>query len=168
MTIEEFNRLDPGAAASLLTACAEVESWVTAVLARRPYDSRAALLTSASAAAEGWTPDEVDAALARHPRIGERPKASTIGAANAAHSATEQAAMSTAGGDVRQAIADGNTAYEERFGRVFLIRAAGRSPEQILTALTARLGNDDATESAVVAGELREIALLRLEQAVAA
>lgn len=70
--------------------------------------------------------------------------------------------------DVRDAIATGNAAYERRFGRVFLIRAAGRSPEQILAALTARLGNDDATEDAVVAGELREIALLRLEQAVAA
>ena len=26
----------------------------------------------------------------------------------------------------------GNAAYEQRFGRVFLIRAAGRPPEQIL------------------------------------
>ncbi|MFT4217507.1 MAG: 2-oxo-4-hydroxy-4-carboxy-5-ureidoimidazoline decarboxylase [Micropruina sp.] len=166
MTIEEFNRLDPVAAASVLASCAEVESWVNAVLAHRPFDSREALLDSASAAADGWTPSEVATALASHPRIGERPKASAIGAANAAHSAAEQAAVSAAGAAVHEALATGNAAYEERFGRVFLIRAAGRSPEQILAALTARLDNDDATEEAVVARELSEIALLRLEQAV--
>ena len=168
MTIEEFNGLDGRAAASLLATCAEVESWVAQVAAGRPFASREALLAHAAKTAQGWTRADVDAALATHPRIGEKPKVSSIGAANAAHSATEQAAMSTAEDGVRDAIATGNAAYESRFGRVFLIRAAGRSPEQILAALTARLGNDDATEDAVVAGELREIALLRLEQAVAA
>ncbi|MFT4294376.1 MAG: 2-oxo-4-hydroxy-4-carboxy-5-ureidoimidazoline decarboxylase [Micropruina sp.] len=167
MTIEEFNRLDGEAAARLLGTCAEVEGWIAEVLASRPFESRDALLAQAESAARGWTPADVDAALANHPRIGERPEAAAIGAANAAHSATEQAGMSTAGGDVRQAIAEGNAAYEERFGRVFLIRAAGRTPEQILAALTARLDNDDTAEAAVVADELRQIALLRLEQAVA-
>ena len=66
----------------------------------------------------------------------------------------------------KQALASGNADYERRFGRIFLIRAAGRSPEQILAALNERLANDDATEDAVVAGQLREIALLRLGQAV--
>lgn len=168
MTIEEFNRLDESAAASALAACVEIDGWVNEVLAGRPYQSRDGLLTHAAKAAEGWSPAQVDGALAHHPRIGERPRAETIGAANAAHSATEQAGMSAAAADVRDSIAAGNAAYEERFGRVFLIRAAGRSPEQILAALTTRLGNDDAAEDAVVAGELREIALLRLEQAVAA
>lgn len=168
MTIEEFNGLDDQAAVGLLSSCAEVETWVTQVAAGRPFVTREALLARAAETARGWTRDDVDAALASHPRIGEKPKASSIGAANAAHSATEQAGMSAAAADVRDSIAAGNAAYEERFGRVFLIRAAGRSPEQILAALTARLGNDDAAEDAVVAGELREIALLRLEQAVAA
>ncbi len=167
MTIEEFNRLDPVAAASLLRACAEVENWVSTVLSGRPFASRDALLASAATSARGWTRAEVDAALAGHPRIGERPRASAIGAANAAHSRSEQAAVSVAGAAVQESLATGNAAYEERFGRVFLIRAAGRSPEVILAALTERLGNDDATEDAVVAHELSEIALLRLEQAVA-
>ena len=61
----------------------------------------------------------------------------------------------------------GNEAYEERFGRVFLIRAAGRSAEEILAALESRLSNDEDTEQAIVADQLREIALLRLAGAVA-
>ena len=60
-----------------------------------------------------------------------------------------------------------NEAYEERFGRVFLIRAAGRSAAEILAALESRLTNDDATERRVVADQLRQIALLRLAGAVA-
>ena len=57
---------------------------------------------------------------------------------------------------------EGNRAYEERFGRVFLICATGLGGDEILAALRDRLGNDDATEAAVVADELRKIALLRL------
>ena len=65
--------------------------------------------------------------------------------------------------DVQQRLADGNRAYEDRFGHVFLIRAAGRSGEEILAALEDRLGNDAVTESAIMAQQLREIAVLRLE-----
>ena len=166
MTIEEFNRLEPEAAASVLAACADIDGWVAQVLAGRPFDSRDTLLESAGAAAQGWTPGEVDGALAHHPRIGERPRAEAIGAANAAHSAGEQAGVNGADTATKQALASGNADYERRFGRIFLIRAAGRSPEQILAALNERLANDDATEDAVVAGQLREIALLRLGQAV--
>ena len=63
----------------------------------------------------------------------------------------------------KAAIRAGNEAYEQRFGRVFLIRAAGRSASEVLDQLTARLDNDPEAETAVVAGQLREIALLRLE-----
>ena len=64
---------------------------------------------------------------------------------------------------VADALAAGNRAYEEKFGRVFLIRAAGRSAQQILDALTARLDHSPAEEEPVVAEQLREIAVLRLK-----
>ena len=56
--------------------------------------------------------------------------------------------------------------YEETFGHIFLICAAGLSGEQILQVLRARLGNDPQTEHDVVIGELRKIASLRLAKAV--
>ncbi|WP_263970127.1 2-oxo-4-hydroxy-4-carboxy-5-ureidoimidazoline decarboxylase [Zafaria cholistanensis] len=61
-----------------------------------------------------------------------------------------------------------NRRYEERFGRIFLIRAAGRTGADMLARLHERLGNDPATEARVRAGQLAEIALLRLEAQVAA
>jgi 2-oxo-4-hydroxy-4-carboxy-5-ureidoimidazoline decarboxylase len=60
----------------------------------------------------------------------------------------------------------GNRAYEERFGRVFLIRASGRTAEQMYDELQARLGHDDETERVVVLHELADIVRLRLTKLV--
>ena len=61
-----------------------------------------------------------------------------------------------------------NAAYEERFSRVFLIHAAGREPEEILSELRRRLGNDPHAERAEVARELADITGRRLEGLVTA
>ena len=63
---------------------------------------------------------------------------------------------------MRQALAEGNLAYERRFGHVFLICASGLSGQDMLDQLRARLGNDTDTERAVVRQELLKIARLRL------
>lgn len=62
---------------------------------------------------------------------------------------------------------EGNAAYEQRFGRVFVIRAEGRSPEEIARERERRLENDDIAELAEVANQLRGLALLRLRAAYA-
>jgi 2-oxo-4-hydroxy-4-carboxy-5-ureidoimidazoline decarboxylase len=103
-------------------------------------------------------PDDWLEALAGHPRIGER------GGAAEEHSRQEQAGMSEASQSVRAAIAAGNRAYEERFGHVFLIAAAGRGPEEILGELTRRLDNTPEEEVRVAAEEHRRITRLRLER----
>ena len=64
---------------------------------------------------------------------------------------------------VMAALAEGNREYERRFDRVFLIRAAGRSANEVLAELRRRLDNDDETERAETVAALREIALLRLK-----
>ena len=74
--------------------------------------------------------------------------------------------MSTAADEDVAAIAAGNAAYEERFGRVFLIRAAGRTPSEIRAELERRLGNAPDAETLEATRQLAEIALLRLRGAV--
>ena len=90
----------------------------------------------------------------------------TVGICYADASAREQAGVDPSAAGVAARLAAGNAAYEERFGHVFLIRAAGRSAEEILAELDRRLGNEARAERAEVADNLRQIALLRLEQAV--
>ena len=70
--------------------------------------------------------------------------------------------MRDADAEVRAALLDGNRAYEERFGHVFLIRAAGRSPDEMLAELRRRLGNDVVTERAEVTEQLAQITGLRV------
>ncbi|HKT05124.1 MAG TPA: 2-oxo-4-hydroxy-4-carboxy-5-ureidoimidazoline decarboxylase, partial [Rugosimonospora sp.] len=69
---------------------------------------------------------------------------------------------------VRAALVDANRAYEERFGRVFLIFASGASPGEMLAAARERLANDEETERRVVRGELAKITELRLRRLVCA
>jgi 2-oxo-4-hydroxy-4-carboxy-5-ureidoimidazoline decarboxylase len=144
-----------------LTACLAVPRWVDDVVAAAPFGSLVELLDVAAAAATPLSADEVDQALAHHPRIGER--ATGQGQAQA-FSRAEQSASASEDAELAQALADGNRAYEERFGRVFLIRAAGRSRPEILAELHRRLELDPETEAGVVASELRDIALLRIPQ----
>lgn len=160
MTLDDFNRLDAAAARALVRPCLDVERWIGAVVERRPYASVAELLAFAGAAAAPLTIAEIDGALAHHPRIGERPSGA---GADASLSRSEQAGISATGDDVSAALAAGNRAYEHRFSRVFLIRAAGRSAPEILTALNERLTHTEEEEIPVIADQLRQIALLRLE-----
>ncbi len=160
MSLETFNAVDPAAARALLLTCAAVPRWAEEVAAGRPYPDVDSALAAARTA-RPWTDEEVDAALARHPRIGERPAGT---GEEAAHSRREQSGVDTTDGSVAARLRAGNLAYEERFGHVFLIRAAGRSAADVLAALEERLGNDPATERRVVAEQLREIAVLRLEK----
>ncbi len=134
MTLDDFNGLPEADARQRLAECLDVPRWVDVVLTGRPYADLGALHTVASVAAE-LDDDELEAALARHPRIGERAGSDH----NAAHSAREQAGVDPADRDVAARIAAGNVAYEDRFDRVFLIRASGRTGPQILAELERRL-----------------------------
>lgn len=163
MRTAEFDALPADEAAALVRTWADVPAWAAALVAGRPYADRAALRATAAEGAARWTDDQVAAALADHPRIGERHAGS---GASAAHSAREQSGVDPADADVAARLAEGNRRYEERFGRVYLVRAAGRSAAEMLEMLEERLGNDPGTELRVTAGQLAEIALLRLEATV--
>ena len=163
LTLAEFNGLAADAAERELAACNAAPRFAREVAAGRPYPTAAALAGTAATVAAGLGWDEVTAALAAHPRIGE-PAAG--GSVDAASSRREQSAVATAGDKQKRALADGNRAYERRFGHVFLIRAAGREPDEILAELTRRLGNAPAAERAETTAQLAEITRLRVERLV--
>lgn len=162
MDLHAFNPLPEADAREQLTTCLAVRRWADEVLAGRPYADRAELADTASRAAATLTDTELDEALAGHPRIGERPSEGHA----AAFSSREQAGVDSTDANVAERLAERNRAYEEKFGHVFLIRAAGRDAEEILSELERRLANDEGTERAETVGALRQIALLRLEQVV--
>lgn len=142
-----------------LLACLAVPRWADEVAGQAPFATAAALVEAARAAATPLPRHEIDQAMAEHPRIGEKP---TGDSQAAGFSRAEQASVDADDAGLAAALADGNRVYEERFDRVFLIRAAGRSRREILAELQRRLTLDDDTEATIVGSELRDIALLRL------
>jgi 2-oxo-4-hydroxy-4-carboxy-5-ureidoimidazoline decarboxylase len=158
--LDHINEVDGAALTATLLACCDVPSFADAIAANRPYRDPERLFAVADAAARAFSRAEVDRALAAHPRIGQRATGATT---QAGWSRQEQSTVSR-DEQTQQALLEGNRAYEERFGRVFLICATGLTGDQILAALRERLSHDDATEAAVVADELRKIALLRLRK----
>ncbi|MFF5989029.1 2-oxo-4-hydroxy-4-carboxy-5-ureidoimidazoline decarboxylase [Prauserella flavalba] len=153
LRLTEFNSADPERLRPLLTGCLAVPRWVEQVLAGRPYRDRAALLAAADLVLR---PEEIHAAMAEHPRIGEKPAG---GASRAEQSGVDDEAA--------RRFRAANAEYEDRFGHVYLVCASGRSGEELLEILRKRLGNDPETELAIAGEELVKIARLRLEKAVA-
>lgn len=141
-----------------LLACLRVQRWAEEMAALE-FDSMLEMERAAVSIATPLTEAEIDEALAAHPRIGE--KASGEGA-EAAFSASEQAASADEDEVLGAHLADLNAQYEQQFGRVFLIRAAGRSRAEIVAELERRLSNPPQAELAEIADQLRGIALLRL------
>ena len=159
--VAAFNALPAAEATRQLLTCLAVPRWAQEVADGRPYADMAALTAAAEAAAAELSDGELTAALARHPRIGER----AASGHDAAFSAREQVGVDP-GDEIGARIAAGNVEYEQRYGRVFLIRAAGRSAPEILAELSRRLGNDQPVERAETVSQLREIAVRRLGDVV--
>lgn len=165
MDLTEFNALPAADAAEIVAVWAAIPAWVEAVVAARPYSSRKALADRAAEQAQFWGPADLATALAHHPRIGDRPTGASAGEAA---SRSEQAVMTDAPEFVLAEIAQANADYEQRFGRVLLIRAAGRSPLEMLQEARRRIDNDEASEVSEALGQLAEIAQRRLESSIQA
>ncbi|MGY1741513.1 MULTISPECIES: 2-oxo-4-hydroxy-4-carboxy-5-ureidoimidazoline decarboxylase [unclassified Blastococcus] len=163
-SLDEFNSGPADRAVESLRACNAAARFAAEIAAGRPYPDVETLVHRAGEVARRLSWDEVSMALAAHPRIGDRVSGSS---AEAAASRREQAAMGDAEDDVRAAIVQGNRDYEERFGHVFLIRAAGRSPEEVLAELRRRLTADEDAERAEVTEQLAQITELRVRGLVA-
>jgi len=155
-----FNAMPDAQARDVLLGCCQAAHWAGQVAAGRPYPSLAALLGQAGSA---LTDEDVSEALAGHPRIGQAPSRS-----HSAWSRGEQAGVAGSDDDVLAGLAAGNRAYEERFGHIYLVCAAGRGAGELLAILRDRLRNDPGTERQVVRGELRKINELRLTRLIGA
>lgn len=158
-----LNGLDEAQAVSELRGCCAADAWVSGVLGARPFSSSEELFTTSDALVASFDDDALSQALAAHARIGERRPGDSR---EDGWSREEQAAALSADQDVRALLEHGNREYERRFGHVFLIRAAGRGPQEMYVALRERLAHDDETERGVVLRELAEIVRLRLERLV--
>jgi allantoicase len=166
--LEALHALDAGARGTLLRSFCGAAAFARCMEAGVPFASVRGLFAAATAAFEAFGDDDWLEAFAAHPALGEPAPAAPVTAQSAAWSAGEQSGVALGAAEVRERLAAGNRAYRERFGFVFIARAAGRSAAEILAALEERLANDRAAEIENAAREQARITRLRIGKWLAA
>ena len=79
-------------------------------------------------------------------------------------SSGEQSGMQSASEETIQALKVANAQYLERFGYIFIVCATGKSAEEMLGIIQARLPNDPEKELLIAAKEQEKITTIRLEK----
>lgn len=163
-----LNAMTAAEAREALGRCCGASRWVLGLLAARPFADRAALLAAAERAFGPLERPDWLEAFAQHPRIGDVAALRARFAATAAWAGEEQRGALATDEATLSALAEGNRAYEQRFGYIFIVCATGKGAGEMLALLRGRLGNAPELELAVAAGEQKKITQLRLEKLIGA
>lgn len=164
MTIAEYDHLDAAHKKHLLFQCCGSTAWVTKMLQAPPVEDLVDLLETAE---ENWyscTQQDWSKAFEHHPKIGDLNSLQKKFATTAHFAASEQSGVETAGDDILQQLANGNTEYENKFGHIFIVCATGKSANEMLSLLKTRLPNTPEEEIKIAADEQLKITKLRLQK----
>jgi 2-oxo-4-hydroxy-4-carboxy-5-ureidoimidazoline decarboxylase len=165
-TLAHWNALDAAAAAQAILPCNGSLAWAEGVAAMRPIDTLDQLLAASDQVWLKLSKKAWQHAFDSHPRIGEH-KAKAATAQSLEWSGGEQSAAKLTE-DTQSQLAAANRTYEQRFGRIFIVCATGKSAEEMLAILNARLANDPDTELREAAEQQRQITQIRLRKWLAA
>jgi len=161
--LARWNDLAADAAAREILPCCGSTAWAESLAARRPFNAPPELFAISDAVWSGLPEDAWREAFDSHPRIGQQ-KAKAATAESLAWSSDEQRTAMTSDEAAKLALAEANRQYEEKFGRIFIVCASGRSTAEILAICKNRMGNDAATEMLEAAEQQRQITQLRLRR----
>ncbi len=167
MTLEELNTLDPHQLKEELATCCGSSTWVKMIATYFPADSLEELLEEAEEMWYECSEDDWKEAFAHHPKIGDVESLTKKFASTAQWASGEQSGVNAATSSTIEALAEGNRLYEEKFGYIFIVCATGKSADEMLTALQARLKNEPGDEIKIAAAEQNKITQLRLQKLLA-
>jgi OHCU decarboxylase len=159
---QSINQLSTEDAQAEFLKCCGSTRWALQMCESRPFVSRQDVAAKAD---EIWRSlNEADwlEAFRAHPKIGEKKAAAAQSEQAQKWSSQEQSGAATAAASVMEALADGNRAYQERFGFIFIVCATGKTADEMLAILNERLRNPPEVELRNAAEEQRKITQLRL------
>jgi 2-oxo-4-hydroxy-4-carboxy-5-ureidoimidazoline decarboxylase len=162
--LESLNAASSAAATAALFRCCGCAGWASAVAAARPFADAAALVAACEREWSRASREDILEAFTHHPRIGDREALRARFPSTQAWAANEQSGAASAAESVLDELEQGNRAYEDRFGHIFIVCASGKTAEEMLALLRARLGNDRDAELRIAAGEQMKITRLRIEK----
>lgn len=164
MTLEELNNLsDKHFIEEIQKACGST-SWLKQMSDFRPFKNAEELILKAEEAWSNTTEKDWLEAFDHHPKIGDLNSLENKFASTKALAGGEQASVQSASNETLTELAQGNAEYEKKFGFIFIVCATGKSAEEMLALLNARLPNDRSTELKTAAAEQQKITQLRLKK----
>jgi len=166
MNLEELNGLPAAQARSQFENCCAAEKWIEGMLAGRPYRNSESLIAQSRSLWDSLTEPDWLQAFEAHPQIGNVETLRQKYAGTKALASGEQSGTSLASDDVLQRLKAANDLYLKRHGFIFIVCATGKSAEEMLALLEARLGNSREQELKNAACEQAKITELRLEKLV--
>ena len=167
MTLYELNILPKEELKAELFKCCGSKNWVSKMLPFSPADDMVELINDAED--EWYECTEADwlEAFTHHPKIGDVESLTKKFASTAGWASGEQSAVSTASQQTIEALAKGNDDYEKKFDFIFIVCATGKSAEEMLQLLQARLPNTKEEEIKIAMDEQNKITQLRLQKLLA-
>ncbi len=159
-----WNSLDPESATGEILPCCGSQVWAEALTAKRPYTNEAALYETSDTIWRSLPEAAWQQAFDSHPRIGQKHAQTQATKESLRWSAQEQRTALSGDASAKLALEDANHRYEQRFNRIFIVCANGRSSSEILSILEARMNNDPQTELLETAEQQRQITQLRLHR----
>jgi len=147
-----------------LERCCGAKHWVTEMVSKVPFPNKETLYTWAD---EIW--EKADKAcwleaFEHHPKIGDVDSLAKKFANTKRWAEGEQSGVQSANKETLKALAKGNTAYEAKFGYIFIICATGKSAEEMLDLLNKRLPNASEDELLIAMKEQQKITRIRLQK----
>lgn len=168
MTLAELNTLPPQVRAEALNRCCGATNWVSAMSAAFPLPDQEALFSAAHTIWNNLTEADWREAFTHHPKIGDVSALREKFASTSTWAAGEQGAVKHASEATLAALAAGNARYEQKFGYIFIVCATGKTADEMVALLEARLPNSPEVEIRIAAGEQAKITQLRLEKLLSA
>jgi 2-oxo-4-hydroxy-4-carboxy-5-ureidoimidazoline decarboxylase len=160
--LARWNALDPMSAASEILPCCGSEAWANSLASARPLADEPTLIQTSATIWRTLPEAAWQQAFNSHPRIGQQHAQRATGQ-SLRWSAQEQSKAATTG-TAKQTLEEANRRYEEKFHRIFIVCATGKTSDEILNILETRMHNDPATELREAAEQQRQITELRLHR----
>lgn len=164
LSIDTVNALESSALQPLLVRCCGSSRWVSRMIEQRPFSDWPHLRQAAGDIWWELGPEDWREAFGQHEKIGDLESLRAKFASTPSWSEGEQAGVQGATETVLQSLAQGNDAYERKFGYIFIVCATGKSAAEMLELLQQRLPNDPQDELCIAAQEESQITQIRLEK----
>jgi len=162
--LARWNSLDPATAAREALPCCGSQSWAAAMASRRPIADEASLINASTSIWLALPEEAWREAFDSHPRIGQSHPQTHATEESLRWSAQEQRTALSENNTAKLALEEATRRYEQKFGRIFIVCATGKSSAEMLAILEARMKNDAATELHEAVEQQRQITQLRLHR----